>query len=171
MNWKMIFFLFLGLSFVNPVLAVTEADYYNTGLKFFTAKNYPQAIQYFGAALSLDPHNSPALQGRADSYYELGRYAEALRDYEAVKALKPSDQTVMELGPPDELSQRIPGTPGQVVHPLAYAGNKPASARRRLYRRNRSIASKKIRVSPSLFSTSLAGTSRRPQDILLPGRG
>jgi tetratricopeptide (TPR) repeat protein len=125
MNWKMIFFLFLGLSFVNPVLAVTEADYYNTGLKFFTAKNYPQAIQYFGAALSLDPHNSPALQGRADSYYELGRYEEALRDYEAVKALKPSDQTVMELGPPDELSQRIQELQAKLSTPSPTPGTSP----------------------------------------------
>ncbi len=52
--------------------AYTSADYYNAGLQLYNAKNYQQAAQYFGAAISLDPNNAAALQGQANSYYALG---------------------------------------------------------------------------------------------------
>ena len=72
--------------------AVTSADYYKAGVQLYTAKNYPQAIQYFSAALSLDPNNPGALQGRANCYYAQGQYQEALNDYQKVQAASPSPQ-------------------------------------------------------------------------------
>jgi tetratricopeptide (TPR) repeat protein len=72
--------------------AYTAADYYNAGLQLYNSKNYPQAIQYFSAAISLDPHNTSALQGRANCYYVQGQYQQALDDYQKVQALTPSDQ-------------------------------------------------------------------------------
>jgi tetratricopeptide (TPR) repeat protein len=72
--------------------AYTASDYYNAGLQLYNAKNYQQAAQYFGAAISLDPNNTPALQGQANSYYSLGQYQQALDDYQKVRALQPSPQ-------------------------------------------------------------------------------
>ena len=60
--------------------------------RLYNAKNYPQAIQYFSAAIQLDPNNLPALQGRANCYYLQGQYPQALQDYHRVEALSPSDQ-------------------------------------------------------------------------------
>jgi tetratricopeptide (TPR) repeat protein len=74
----------------SPARAYTSSDYYNAGLQLYNAKNYPQAVQYFGAAISLDPNNAAALQGRANSYYALGQYPQALDDYQKVQALQPS---------------------------------------------------------------------------------
>jgi tetratricopeptide (TPR) repeat protein len=70
--------------------AYTSSDYYNAGLQLYNAKNYQQAAQYFGAAISLDPNNAAALQGQANSYYALGQYPQALDDYQKVQALQPS---------------------------------------------------------------------------------
>lgn len=71
--------------------AYTAADYYNAGLQLYNAKNYPQATQYFTAALSLDPNNAAALQGRANCYYAQGQYQQALTDYQKVLSLNPSN--------------------------------------------------------------------------------
>src|ERR1035441_774549 len=85
------FFLFLFL-LKSGVWAYSAADYYGAGLQLYNAKNYAQAIQYFGAAIKLDPNNTAALQGRANSYYSLGQYQQALDDYQRVQALQPNPQ-------------------------------------------------------------------------------
>ena len=72
--------------------AYTSADYYNAGLQLYKAQNYQQAIQYFSAALQVDPNNAAALQGRANSYYSLGQYQQALDDYQKVQTLQPNPQ-------------------------------------------------------------------------------
>ncbi len=72
--------------------AYTSSDYYNAGLQLYNAKNYQQAAQYFGAAISMDPNNAAALQGQANSYYALGQYQQALSDYQRVQAIQPSPQ-------------------------------------------------------------------------------
>ncbi len=91
-------FILLTLSMVSCFLfssnagAYTSSDYYNAGLQLYNAKNYQQAIQYFGAAISLDPNNAAALQGQANSYYVLGQFQQALNDYQKVQALQPNPQ-------------------------------------------------------------------------------
>jgi tetratricopeptide (TPR) repeat protein len=87
-------FLVAGFMFIlsQNVYGYTAADYYNAGLQLYNAKNYPQAIQYFSAAISLDPNNAADLQGRANCHYALGEYQDALNDYEKVQAISPSDQ-------------------------------------------------------------------------------
>lgn len=83
----------LGCSLLSShALAYTSSDYYNAGLQLYNAKNYQQAAQYFGAAISLDPNNAAALQGQANSYYALGQYQQALDDYQKVQALQPNPQ-------------------------------------------------------------------------------
>jgi tetratricopeptide (TPR) repeat protein len=81
-----------GFLLSSRVLAYTSSDYYNAGLQLYNAKNYQQAAQYFGAAISLDPNNTAALQGQANSYYALGQYQQALDDYQKVQALQSSPQ-------------------------------------------------------------------------------
>ncbi len=72
--------------------AYTATDYYNAGLQLYNARNYGQAIQYFSAAIQLDPNNAAALQGRANCYYQQGQYQLALDDYQKVEALQPNPQ-------------------------------------------------------------------------------
>lgn len=72
--------------------AYTAADYYNAGLQLYNAQNYTQAIQYFSAALQVDPNNTAALQGRANCYYAQGQYQQALDDYQKVQAISPNPQ-------------------------------------------------------------------------------
>ncbi len=71
--------------------AYTAVDYYNAGLQLYNAQNYSQAIQYFSAAISLDPNNTSSLQGRANCYYTQGQYSLALADYQKVQSITPSD--------------------------------------------------------------------------------
>ncbi len=82
--------LFLVLS--QAAYGYSAGDYYNAGLQLYNARNYGQAAQYFTAALSLEPNNTAALQGRANSYYSLGQFPQALADYQKVQALSPSNQ-------------------------------------------------------------------------------
>ena len=72
--------------------AFTSSDYYNAGLQLYNAQNYGQAIQYFSAAIQMDPNNTAALQGRANCYYTQGQYQQALDDYQKVQALQPNPQ-------------------------------------------------------------------------------
>src|SRR6266852_9002702 len=82
-----IIFMFSGTAY-----AVTSADYAKAGLQLYNQKNYAQAVQYYGAAISLDPNNAAALQGRANCYYILGQLPQALGDYQKVYAVAPSSQ-------------------------------------------------------------------------------
>jgi tetratricopeptide (TPR) repeat protein len=69
---------------------------YNAGLKLYLAKNYTQAIPYFDAALNLEPDNTAALLARADCYYSLEKYQQALSDYEKVQAIQPQNTHVAQ---------------------------------------------------------------------------
>ncbi len=79
------------LGTVSAAFAATAADYYQAGLKFYTAKDYTQALPYLNAALKLEPNNSQALQVRGYCYYALGQYQNALLDYQKLSSLNPSD--------------------------------------------------------------------------------
>jgi tetratricopeptide (TPR) repeat protein len=84
--------LSLFLLSASALLAATATDYYNAGLQLYNAKNYAQAIQYFSAAISLDPNNTASLQGRANCYYATGNYQGALADYQKVQTIQPNPQ-------------------------------------------------------------------------------
>jgi tetratricopeptide (TPR) repeat protein len=79
------------LGTASNVLAATAADYYQAGLKLYTAQDYSHALPYLSAALKLEPNNSQALQVRGYCYYSLGQYQEALADYQKLLSLNPSD--------------------------------------------------------------------------------
>jgi hypothetical protein len=83
-------------------------DYYNAGLQLYNAQNYAQASQYFSAAVQMDPTNMAALQGRANCYYTLGRYSEALADYQKVESVMPSDALAQLI---QSLQAKVAATP------------------------------------------------------------
>src|ERR1700677_2704757 len=84
----MTFLLFLAVG----VQAQTSHAYYHAGLKLYLAKDYDRAVQYFGAAIKVDPQNAAAYQGRGNCYYAKTDYADALQDYRQVQQLSPSPQ-------------------------------------------------------------------------------
>src|ERR1019366_7709513 len=89
-RWFAMFCMVFILS--GRVYAVTSAEYAAAGLQLYNQKNYPQAIQYYSAAISLDPNNAAALQGRANCYYSQGQLPQAISDYQKVYAIAPSPQ-------------------------------------------------------------------------------
>src|SRR5258708_36316001 len=94
LNISLRYFAVLSLIFVlsGKAYEATSTEYANAGLQLYKAKNYSQAIRYYSAAISLDPNNAAAFQGRANCYYLLGQTQQALNDYEKVQAIAPSPQ-------------------------------------------------------------------------------
>ncbi len=85
----MVLFLLVPVSLA---YAFSAEDYYHAGLQLYNSKDYNKSVQYFNAALKMDPNNAAALQGRGNCYYALGQYSNALADYQKVQTLKPSPQ-------------------------------------------------------------------------------
>jgi hypothetical protein len=102
---------FLSASFLS---AFTSNDYTNAGLQVYAKKDYALAIRYFSAALGMNPSDARALQSRANCYYFLGKYEEALGDYEKVLAANPS-------GPVSQFVQALRAKTAQTVPSLGAA--------------------------------------------------
>lgn len=86
------YFLFLFLLFVSSrIFATTANDFYNSGIQFYSSKNYQQAIQCFDAAIKIEPNNTAVLMGRANCYYSQEKYMKALSDYQKVHGLQPQN--------------------------------------------------------------------------------
>ena len=86
--------------------AVTAGAYYFRGQTYLqmhdrdrARADFEQAYSYFSAALSNDRRNPDAYANRAAVLYELGRYGEALADYDAALAVSES--------PTDGLATRV----------------------------------------------------------------
>lgn len=58
-----------------------------SGESFLQSADYEDALAAFSRALELDPANGSAYTGRGDTYMALGRYADAVVDYEAANDL------------------------------------------------------------------------------------
>lgn len=66
-------------------------DYYNAGISCYESGNYEDAISYLEYALSVDSNLTDAYNYLAASYYAVGRYSEALYNYEVVLSMNPDD--------------------------------------------------------------------------------
>jgi len=67
-------------------------EYYQAGLSAYESGNYEEAISYLEYAISLDANLAQdARSYLAASYYALGRYEEALENYEILLSQNPSD--------------------------------------------------------------------------------
>lgn len=105
---------------ISPALqAATAADYYQAALQLYNAKNYSLAVQYFGAAISLDPNNMAAYQGRANCEYSLGNKEAALADYQKVYAAQPTPQLLQFIQALQAQVGAPPPIPAQALKPAA----------------------------------------------------
>jgi hypothetical protein len=82
----------LFFSATGYVFAQATADQYlAAGNQFYIAKNYPQALQYYQAAVQLNPNSSAANQGLGNCYYVQGQKDQALGAYQKALALDPNN--------------------------------------------------------------------------------
>jgi len=95
--------------------AQTSDTYYQAGLKLYSGQDYARALQYFGAAIKLDPRNAAAYQGRGNCYYAKADYPDALQDYRQVQQLSPSPAI-------DQFINRIQAKMGVTSSPDMMAG-------------------------------------------------
>ncbi len=58
-------------------------------------KKSAQAIEAYSAVLTEDPDEWQALEGRADTYLNLGKHAEAVADYEKAIKLHPKNESML----------------------------------------------------------------------------
>jgi Zn-dependent membrane protease YugP/tetratricopeptide (TPR) repeat protein len=72
-----------------PPAPSTAMDHNNAGFDLLRTGNPEAAIQAFSETLALEPGYLPALLNRARTYTQLGRFDEALRDYDAAVLLAP----------------------------------------------------------------------------------
>ncbi len=99
-----VFSIFLGLS--SLALAATSQDYYQAGTTLYGQGKWDTAIQYYQAAIQLDPVNWQAYQGLGNTYYRTGKKEEALAAYRKSLAIHPNNpplqQFVDRASPPQQ---------------------------------------------------------------------
>jgi len=66
----------------------------NLGTVYFRQKQYAEALQYYSTAIGCKPGFLNAHFNRANTFYELGKPDEALRDIQYIKSEKPDTLTV-----------------------------------------------------------------------------
>ena len=79
------------------VHGATAEDYYNTGVSLYQKKQYPEAISYLKAAISLDPNHWRAFDVLALAEYAIQNYVDALDHCESRLALHPDNPPLAQL--------------------------------------------------------------------------
>jgi tetratricopeptide (TPR) repeat protein len=107
------------------LFAYTAADYYQGGLPYYRAKNYPLAERYFAYALKLDPNNYQAAQMLGYAESGEGKIRQAIADLQTSLKIQPNNLPVSQylatlqaaLGPsakptmvPTAISEVMPAT-------------------------------------------------------------
>ncbi len=80
----------LGAGAVVDPQAAMEA--FNAGVAATEANDLAGALQQFEVAVQLDPTSLAAHQSLANTYYGLGRYEEAIREFDAVLQIEPNEE-------------------------------------------------------------------------------
>jgi len=80
-------------SSIFPVKAETADEWVDYGNIYYSQSNYNQAIQYYDAALTIEPYNLRALLNKGNSLYLLGRYSESVDCYNMVLEIDPTNKT------------------------------------------------------------------------------
>ncbi len=65
--------------------------YYNLGIVYFNAENYPKALEQFNKVISALPNFSKPYYGRGLIYLKQGNYDLALKDFKRVEEINPND--------------------------------------------------------------------------------
>ncbi|KAB5516911.1 small glutamine-rich tetratricopeptide repeat-containing protein A [Coniochaeta sp. 2T2.1] len=97
-----------------PSPAQTAAEdaetFKNEGNKYFKAKEYTKALEYYTKAVVLQPESATYLSNRAAAYMSAGKYEDALEDCRKAAALDPNNSKILlrlariytSLGQPEE---------------------------------------------------------------------
>jgi len=88
---KNVFLLGIFVLAAQSASAATSEEYYNAGMSLYQKAQYGQSIQYYQAAVQLDPSNWRAYQGMGHSYYRSGNILEAVKAYDASLKLNPGN--------------------------------------------------------------------------------
>jgi hypothetical protein len=71
--------------------AQDAAQYMTAANQLYGSKDYSKAIQYYEAAVKIDPNSAAAYQGMGNCYYALGLKPDALKAYKKALKLEPSN--------------------------------------------------------------------------------
>ncbi len=74
-------------SIVPEINMGTAADYFE---KAYQAKDNQSKIEFYSQSIEANPNFSPAYYNRGIAYYELGKYSEAVRDFDSSLKLEPN---------------------------------------------------------------------------------
>ncbi len=90
----LVFAILLMMALPGPGSAqgASDAQYIAAGNQMYQARNYNQALQYYGAAMKLNPNNASAYQMMGYCYYALGNKQYALAYLQKAYQLNPNAQ-------------------------------------------------------------------------------
>jgi len=88
--------IFILLFFTSALWAATSADYYAAGIQLYQQKQYAKSIQYFRAAIQLDPQNWKAYQVMGQAYYQLGDKTDAVQMMDQSLQINPGNQPLRQ---------------------------------------------------------------------------
>lgn len=86
---KIIFLIFLCLSFFTLLFAATEKEIFENGVLLFKQGQHQKAIDEFSKLIELAPENADAYKNRGVSYMKQGNFDRAIKDFETAKKLFP----------------------------------------------------------------------------------
>ena len=85
-------------AFVQQVAAATAggaqaggSDAYSLGNRYYSARQYPYAIQEYNAALAKNPNDARSYQGLGNCYYAQGNKAQAVEAYKRALQINPAN--------------------------------------------------------------------------------
>src|SRR2546422_10903132 len=83
--------LLVGFGMAGSGFAQSAAQSIAAGNQTYAAKDYAKGVQYYQAAVQLDPNSAAAYQGLGNCQYMLGKNTEALAAYEKASSLEPNN--------------------------------------------------------------------------------
>lgn len=80
-----------GLVYAEESLTSQAVEHNNSGCRSMKSRDYKTALSSFDKAIELNPKNALALYNRALAKYKLGKYQNAMADFNSVLALRSSN--------------------------------------------------------------------------------
>ena len=111
---------------LDPASTNIQSDF---GRMRYRAKNYPEAESHLLRAIELDPSNYAAFGRLGDVYIEMGRFDEAVAQFEKSQALRPQGTHALRLA----VAYARMGDRKRAIKAMATVVNRPAWEMARLY--------------------------------------